>query len=70
VRLMVDATGKHTSCAIHWATLDQTTNDKICKTLMANAKFTPAMDSAGQPMPGYWIANPMFLGPPIKGFGH
>jgi hypothetical protein len=70
VRLMVDATGKPTSCAIHWATLDQTTNDKICKTLMANAKFTPAMDSAGQPMPGYWIANPMFLGPPIKGFGH
>jgi hypothetical protein len=67
VRLMVDANGKPTSCTIHWPSLDQTTNDKICKMLMANAKFTPAMDSAGQPMPGYWVASPMFLGPPIPG---
>jgi hypothetical protein len=69
VRLMVDATGKPTSCAVHWATLDATTNDKICKTLMAKAKFTPATDAAGQPMSGYWVGNPMFLGPPMKGFG-
>jgi hypothetical protein len=67
VRLMVDATGKPTSCAVHWPSLDQTTNDKICKTLLANARFTPAMDSAGQPMPGYWVASPLFLGPPIPG---
>jgi hypothetical protein len=67
VRLMVDATGKPTSCAVHWPSLDQTTNDKICKTLMLNGKFTPAMDSAGQPMPGYWVASPLFLGPPIPG---
>ena len=66
VRLMVDATGKPTSCAIHWVTLDATTNDKICKTLMGSAKFTPAMDAGGQPMPGFWVASPMFLGPPIK----
>jgi hypothetical protein len=69
VRLMVDATGKATSCTIHWPTLDTTTNDKICKTLMANAKFTPAKDAAGQPMPGYWVGSPLFLGPPMKGFG-
>jgi hypothetical protein len=67
VRLMVDATGKPTSCAVHWPSLDQTTNDKICKTLLANARFTPAMDSAGQAMPGYWVASPLFLGPPIPG---
>jgi hypothetical protein len=70
VRLMVDANGKPTSCTIHWATLDQTTNDKICKTLMADARFTPAHDADGQPMAGYWVGNPMFLGPPMKGFGH
>jgi hypothetical protein len=64
---MVDATGKPTSCAVHWPSLDQTTNDKICKTLLANARFTPAMDSAGQAMPGYWVASPLFLGPPIPG---
>lgn len=68
VRLMVDATGKATSCTINWPTLDATANDKICKTLLANARFTPAKDVAGQPMPGYWVGSPLFLGPPTKGF--
>jgi hypothetical protein len=67
VRLMVDATGKATSCTIHWPTLDATTNDKICKAALANAKFTPAKDAAGQPMPGYWIGSPLFMGPPFSG---
>ena len=67
VRLMVDATGKATSCKIHWPTLDASTNDKICKAALANAKFTPAMDASGQPMPGYWIGSPMFMGPPFPG---
>jgi hypothetical protein len=65
VRLVVDATGKPTSCAIHWATLDPTTNDKICKALMDKGRFTPAKDANGQPMAGYWVASPMFLGPPL-----
>ena len=69
VRLMVDATGKPTSCTIHWATLDQTANDKICKTLMDKAKFTPAKDAGGQPMASYWVASPMTLAPPMKSFG-
>ena len=67
VRLMVDAAGMPTSCIIHWASLDQTTNDKICKALMTDAKFTPAKDADGQPMAGYWIASPLFLGPPMPG---
>jgi hypothetical protein len=67
VRLMVDAAGKATSCSIHWPTLDATTNDKICKTLLAGASFTPAKDAAGQPMPGYWVASPLLLGPPLPG---
>ncbi len=50
-----------------WATLDAPTNDKICKSLMANAKFTPAKDADGQPMAGYWVGSPMMLGPPMKG---
>ena len=68
VRLMVDATGKPTACAIHWATLDATTNAKICAAAMANAKFNPAKDAGGNTMPGYWIGNPLFMGPPLKGF--
>jgi len=67
VRLMVDATGKATSCTIHWPTLDATTNDKICKTLLAGARFTPAKDAAGQPMPGYWVASPLLMGPSLPG---
>lgn len=69
VRLMVDTTGKPTSCAVHWATLDATTNNRICKTLLASAKFTPAKDATGQPMPGYWVGDPLLMGPPMKGFG-
>jgi hypothetical protein len=67
VRLMVDAAGKATSCTIHWPTLDATANDKICKAALANARFTPAKDAAGQPMPGYWIGSPLFMGPPFPG---
>jgi hypothetical protein len=67
VRLMVDAAGKATSCTIHWPTLDATTNDKICKTLLASARFTPAKDAAGQPIPGYWVASPLVMGPPFPG---
>jgi hypothetical protein len=67
VRLMVDAAGKPTQCAVHWATLDKLVNDKICATLMANAKFTPAKDSEGQPMAGYWVASPMAMMPPFRG---
>jgi hypothetical protein len=67
VRLMVDATGLATSCAFHWPTLDAATNDKICKAALANAKFTPAKDASGQPMPGYWVSSPLFMGPPFPG---
>jgi hypothetical protein len=67
VRVMVDAAGKPTACAIHWATLDKTLNDKICAAVTTNAKFTPARDAAGQPMAGYWVASPMQLLPPFRG---
>jgi hypothetical protein len=67
VRLMVDASGKATSCTIHWPTLDASTNDKICKAALANAKFTPAKDASGQAMPGYWMGSPIFMGPPFPG---
>jgi hypothetical protein len=65
--MMVDEAGKPTSCAVHWATLDKATNDKICATLMATAKFAPARDADGQPMTGYWLASPMQMMPPFRG---
>lgn len=67
VRLLVDAGGKPTSCHIHWPTLGDSLNKRICSTLMDKAKFVPAKDSEGNAMPGYWIGSPMFLGPPMPG---
>ncbi len=65
IRVMVDAAGAPTSCNVHFASLDETTNTKICNHLMKNAKFLPALDSAGQPMASYWISSPFgLLGPP------
>ena len=67
VRLIVDASGKPTSCAIHTPRLDQSLNERICSTLMEKATFQPAKDVNGQPMASYWFGSPMFLGPPIGG---
>lgn len=67
VRLLVGADGKPTSCQIHWPVLDKSTNDKICSTLMASARFTPAKDAEGQAMPGYFVTGPSFLLPPFGG---
>jgi hypothetical protein len=69
VRLMVDAAGKPTACAVHWATLDRAINEQICDTLMVNAKFTPAKDASGQPIPGYWMASPQSMWSPVPSGG-
>lgn len=69
VRLMVDASGNPTDCHVHWMTLEQSLNDRICKTLLDKGKFQPAKDPSGQGMASYWIGNPMFLGPPPPGGG-
>jgi hypothetical protein len=67
VRLMVDDAGKPTSCHIHWPTLSDALNKKVCSTLMAKATFTPAKGPDGQPTAGLWVGNPLFLGPPPPG---
>jgi len=67
IRVMIDATGKPTACHVHFASLDETTNAKICSHLM-KAKFLPALDSGGQAMASYWISSPFFMmGPPPGG---
>src|SRR5690606_34354716 len=49
VRLMVDETGKVTDCEIHWPSLSDTTNRRLCDSLTRNAKFKPALDANGEP---------------------
>ncbi|MGV3554670.1 MAG: hypothetical protein ACO1OD_05395 [Croceibacterium sp.] len=67
VRLMVDAAGKPTSCHIHWPTLSEMTNKKVCSTLLEKARFAPAKDAQGRAMAGFWVGSPLFLGPPMPG---
>jgi len=68
IRVMIDASGKPTACHVHFASLNDTTNKKICSYLMDNAKFLPALDSGGQPMASYWISSPFgMFGPPPGG---
>jgi len=65
VRVMVDASGAPTACAIHFATLSEGVNTRLCSQVMANAGFTPALDAEGQPIASYWTAAPVaLLGPP------
>lgn len=67
VRVMVDATGKATSCAVHLPALDAGTNATICEQVLANAKFQPALDANGQAIDSYWVTSPMALTPPFGG---
>lgn len=67
IRVMVDPSGKPTSCQIFSPTLAEALNKKICDLMMANASFTPAKDAGGQAIASYWMGSPMFLGPPMAG---
>lgn len=68
VRLMVDRVGKVTDCDVHWPSLGDATNRKICNALAKNAAFKPALDAEGNPMASYFTISPLFLmGPPPGG---
>jgi hypothetical protein len=69
VRLLIGADGKVTACAIYTPTLGQQLNDRICSLARERASFQPAKDAEGQPMASVWMGSPMFLGPPLRGFG-
>ena len=63
IRLMVDAEGKPTSCAIHWPSLTEGKNQQICDALVSNASFLPALDADGAAMASYWTIDPIWLLP-------
>lgn len=67
IRIIVGADGKPTSCAVHWASLEQKTNDAICKGVMEKGSFIPAVDVAGQPMASLWTVPPAAFMPPFGG---
>ncbi|GAA0265421.1 hypothetical protein GCM10009127_00810 [Alteraurantiacibacter aestuarii] len=59
-RVMIDAQGKPTSCTVHWPSLAERKNEAICKGIMENGSFTPALDADGQPMASYWMVDYVF----------
>lgn len=65
LRVMVDPSGKATSCHIQWPTLGEAINSKICNSVMEKSAFLPALDGAGQPLASYWTTNAFFLMPPF-----
>jgi TonB family protein len=53
-RLMVDKNGMHTECSVK--TAGGSDFDKLtCQIMMRRARFTPALDAAGQPVASFYI---------------
>lgn len=59
-RLSVDAAGKPTQCHIQKSTRPEGFDDAVCKALMRNAEFEPALDKNGEPIASYWHSTVRF----------
>jgi TonB family protein len=53
-RLMIDAQGGVAGCHIQQSTRPAEFDETVCKGLVRRAKFTPALDADGQPIPSYY----------------
>jgi hypothetical protein len=51
---MVDQTGKPTDCLIQRSYSDKVFAKITCEKMLARAKFDPALDSQGNPVPAYF----------------
>ena len=67
VRLLINADGKVSACAIHSPSLSPSLNERICSLAKERASFQPARDAEGQAMASVWMGPSMLLGPPFPG---
>ena len=56
-RLMIDATGTPTDCIVQEATSPPEVGPETCKMLMRTAKFQPARDKDGTPVPDFFASR-------------
>ena len=54
--ILVDPSGKPTECKITDDSGDRDLNEVACEGLM-QARFDPALDASGQPIPSYWVTR-------------
>lgn len=59
-RLNVDTAGRPTKCHIQKSTRPQAFDDAVCKAILRNAKFDPALDAEGSPVASYWRNTVIF----------
>lgn len=59
-RLIVGLDGAPTTCHIQQSTNADGFNAAVCKALMARARFEPALDGEGKPMPSFYISSVLF----------
>jgi TonB family protein len=60
-RLIVDEKGAPTSCNIQESTRPKEFDDAVCKAVMKRARFEPALDAQGKPVPSYWRQTVRFV---------
>lgn len=60
-RLNVGADGKPTACHIQQSTRPKAFDDAVCRAIMRNAEFDPALDAGGAPLASYWLNTVTFI---------
>jgi TonB family protein len=53
-RLVIDEAGRPTTCHVQKSTRPQEFDDVVCRSVMKNAQFEPALDAQGKPVPSFW----------------
>lgn len=59
-RMNVDAAGQPTACHVQQSTRPKAFDDAVCKVIMRNARFEPALDAEGKPIASYWLNSVVF----------
>lgn len=56
-KLDVGADGKVTNCTVTASTGHPLLDRQTCDVMLRNARFQPALDAKGQPVPGVWASR-------------